>query len=316
MLPEDAVVGTPAAEYYHLESDWMIEIDITANRADALSHYGVARDLYAWLLQRGYKTSLHRPDCSKFNVDNEDLTIDVEIENNAACKRYTCVTVTDCEVKDSPKWMQDKLIAVGLRPINNIVDITNYIVHELGQPLHCFDADVVGKRVIVKTMPEGTPFTTLDGVERKLSDRDLMICNENGPMCIAGVFGGLDSGVTENTVNVFLESAYFHPTWVRKTARRYALNTDASFRFERGIDPLYTDYVLKHEYNKQDDTSIRKVLKYELYDTLFSMIAGWAINSAMDLVSGHKVVDCHSQKRPSRHKGNIAQLCFFSAECI
>lgn len=246
VLPEEAVVGTPAAEYFHLESDWLIDIDITANRADALSHYGVARDLYAWLVQRGYQTSLHRPDCSKFVVDNEDLPIDVEIENHEACKRYACVSITDCEVKESPKWLQEKLTTVGLRPINNIVDITNYILLGTGQPMHSFDlSKVKGDKVVVKTVAPGTKFTTLDGVERTLTDRDLMICNAEEPMCIGGVFGGLDSGVTDATTDVFLESAYFHPTWVRKSARRFGLNTDASFRFERGIDPNDTVYNLK-----------------------------------------------------------------------
>lgn len=246
VLPADAVPGTLAKDYYNVKSDYVLEVDITPNRADACSHFGVARDLYAYLTQNGYKTELQKPSVDAFKVDNHDLDIDVVVENSEACPRYAGVSIKGITVKESPEWMQNRLKAIGVRPINNIVDITNFIVHELGQPLHCFDADVVGKKVIVKTLPEGTPFTTLDGVERKLSDRDLMICNENGPMCIAGVFGGLDSGVTENTVNVFLESAYFHPTWIRKSARRHGLNTDASFRFERGIDPLYTDYVLKH----------------------------------------------------------------------
>ena len=246
VLPDDAVVGTPAAEYYHLESDWLIEVDITANRADALSHWGVARDLYAWLKQNGYPTSLHRPDCSAFTVDNESLPIDVVIENEEACKRYACVSVTDCEVKESPEWLKNKLTTVGLRPINNIVDITNYVMMAYGQPLHCFDADMVtGHRIVVKTMPEGTPFVTLDGVEHKLSDRDLAICNAEEPMCIAGVFGGKGSGTYETTKHVVLESAYFHPTWIRKSARRHGLSTDASFRFERGIDPNGTIYALK-----------------------------------------------------------------------
>jgi len=246
VLPADAVPGTLAKDYYNVKSDFVLEVDITPNRADACSHFGVARDIYAYLVQNGCNAQLTKPSVDGFKIDNHDLDIDVVVENSEACPRYAGVTIKGITVKESPEWMQNRLRAIGVRPINNIVDITNYIVHEMGQPLHCFDADVVGKKVIVKTLPEGTIFTTLDGVERKLSDRDLMICNENGPMCIAGVFGGLDSGVTEKTVNVFLESAYFHPTWVRKTARRYALNTDASFRFERGIDPLNTDYVLKH----------------------------------------------------------------------
>ena len=246
VLPEDAVVGTPAAEYYHLESDWLIEVDITANRADGLSHWGVARDLYAWLKSNGYETRMHRPDCSKFKVDNHDLPVSVSIENQEACKRYACVSITDCEVKESPDWLKNKLTTIGLRPINNIVDITNYIMMAYGQPLHCFDADMVkGHQIVVKTMPEGTPFQTLDGVEHKLSDRDLAICNAEEPMCIAGVFGGKGSGTYENTKNVVLESAYFHPTWIRKSARRHGLSTDASFRFERGIDPNGTIYALQ-----------------------------------------------------------------------
>ncbi len=246
VLPEDAVVGTPAADYYHLESDWLIEVDITANRADGLSHWGVARDLYAWLKSNGYDTKMHRPDCSKFKVDNHDLPIEVTIENQEACKRYACVSVTDCEVKESPEWLKNKLTTIGLRPINNIVDITNYIMMAYGQPLHTFDADMVkGHKIIVKTMPEGTPFQTLDGEEHKLSDRDLAICNAEDPMCIAGVFGGKGSGTYETTKNVVLESAYFHPTWIRKSARRHGLSTDASFRFERGVDPNGTIYALK-----------------------------------------------------------------------
>ena len=247
VLPEDAKVGMPAAEYYHLESDWLIEVDITANRADALSHWGVARDLYAWLKQNGYKTATHKPGASSFTVDDNSLPIDVEIENTEACKRYACVSITDCEVKESPDWLKNKLTTVGLRPINNIVDITNYVMMALGQPLHCFDADMVkGHKIVVKTMPEGTPFQTLDGVEHKLSDRDLAICNAEEPMCIAGVFGGKGSGTYETTKNVVLESAYFHPTWIRKSARRHGLSTDASFRFERGIDPNGTIEALKY----------------------------------------------------------------------
>ena len=246
VLPEDAVVGIPAAEYYHLESDWLIEVDITANRADGLSHWGVARDLYAWLKSNGYETKMHRPDCSAFKVDNHNLPIDVVIENQEACKRYACVSVIDCEVKESPEWLKNKLTTVGLRPINNIVDITNYIMMAYGQPLHTFDADMVkGHKIVVKTMPEGTPFQTLDGEEHKLSDRDLAICNAEEPMCIAGVFGGKGSGTYETTKNVVLESAYFHPTWIRKSARRHGLSTDASFRFERGVDPNGTIYALK-----------------------------------------------------------------------
>ena len=247
VLPEDAKVGMPAAEYYQLESDWLIEVDITANRADALSHWGVARDLYAWLKQNGYKTQLHKPSTAAFKVDNHNLPIAVEIENREACKRYACVSVTGCDVKESPEWLKNKLTTIGLRPINNIVDITNYVMMALGQPLHCFDADMIkGHKIMVKTMPEGTPFQTLDGVEHKLSERDLAICNAEDPMCIAGVFGGRGSGTYETTHNVVLESAYFHPTWIRKSARRHGLSTDASFRFERGIDPNGVIEALKY----------------------------------------------------------------------
>ncbi|WP_308223668.1 phenylalanine--tRNA ligase subunit beta [uncultured Prevotella sp.] len=246
VLPEDAPVGQPAAEYYHLESDWVIEIDITANRSDALSHWGVARDLYAWLKRNGYNTSLHRPDCSEFTVDNTNLPIDVEIENTEACKRYACVSVTGCEVKESPEWLQDKLKVIGLRPINNIVDITNYVMMAYGQPMHCFDADMVkGNKIVVRTQPEGTKFVTLDGEEHTLGEHDLSICNAEEPMCIAGIFGGKGSGTYDTTTNVVLESAYFHPTWIRKSARRHGLSTDASYRFERGIDPNGIIYALK-----------------------------------------------------------------------
>lgn len=246
VLPEDAPVGQPAAEYYNLESDWIIEIDITANRADALSHYGVARDLYAWLCRNGYETSLHRPSCDAFSVDNNDLPIEVTIENTDACKRYACVSITGCEVKESPDWLKNKLNVIGLRPINNIVDITNYIMMAYGQPLHCFDADMVdGRHIIVKDHNEGKKFITLDGEEHTLGEHDLAICNVNEPMCIAGVFGGKGSGTYDSTTNVVLESAYFHPTWIRKSARRHGLSTDASFRFERGIDPNGTIYALK-----------------------------------------------------------------------
>ena len=246
VLPEDAPIGQPAAEYYHLESDWVIEIDITANRSDALSHWGVARDLYAWLKRNGHETSLHRPDCTEFTVDNNDLPIDVEIENTEACKRYACVSITGCEVKESPEWLQNKLKVIGLRPINNIVDITNYVMMAYGQPMHCFDADMVtGHKIVVRTQPEGTKFVTLDGEEHTLGEHDLSICNAEEPMCIAGIFGGKGSGTYDTTTNVVLESAYFHPTWIRKSARRHGLSTDASYRFERGIDPNGTIYALK-----------------------------------------------------------------------
>ena len=246
VLPEDAPIGMPAAEYYNLESDWVIEVDITANRSDALSHYGVARDLYAWLKQNNYQTELHRPNCDAFEVDNESLIIDVKVKNTEACKRYACVSISNCEVKESPEWLQNKLKIVGIRPINNIVDITNYIMMAYGQPMHCFDADMVaGHKIVVTTQPEGTKFITLDGEEHSLSERDLSICNANEAMCIAGIFGGKGSGTYENTRNIVLESAYFHPTWIRKSARRHGLSTDASYRFERGIDPNGQVYALK-----------------------------------------------------------------------
>ncbi len=246
VLPQDVKPGTPAAEYYNLESDYVIEVDITPNRADACSHYGVARDLYAWLKRNGYETSLHRPEVDSFAVDNEELDIDIDVQNFEACPRYCAVTIKDCVVKESPEWLKKKLETIGLRSINNIVDITNYIMMAYGQPLHCFDADMIkGNKVVVRTMPEGTPFVTLDGVEHKLSDRDLAICNAEEPMCIAGVFGGKGSGTYETTKDVLFESAYFNPTWIRKSARRHGLSTDASFRFERGIDPQGQIYALK-----------------------------------------------------------------------
>ena len=246
VLPEDTPVGMKAADYFNIQSDWLIEVDITPNRADACSHWGVARDLYAWLVRNGYETKLHRPSVDDFKVDNNNLPIAIEVENTEACPRYCAVTISGVEVKESPEWLKEKLEIIGLRPINNIVDITNYIMMAYGQPLHCFDADMIeGGKVVVKSMPEGTPFVTLDGVEHKLSDRDLAICNAVAPMCIAGVFGGKGSGTYETTKNVLIESAYFHPTWIRKSARRHGLQTDASFRFERGIDPDGQIYALK-----------------------------------------------------------------------
>ena len=246
VLPAEAKVGTPAAEYYGLESDYVIEVDITPNRADACSHYGVARDLYAWLVRNGKETALHKMDVSAFQVDSHNLDIAIDVQNAEACPRYCAVTIKGCEVKESPKWLKDKLTTIGLRPINNIVDITNYVMMAYGQPLHCFDADMIeGNKVVVKAMPNGTKFQTLDGVEHELTDRDLAICNVNEPMCIAGVFGGKGSGTYETTKDVLLESAYFNPTWIRKSARRHGLSTDASFRFERGIDPDGQIYALK-----------------------------------------------------------------------
>lgn len=246
VLPAEAIVGTPAKEYYNIKSDYVLEVDITPNRVDATSHYGVARDLAAYLKQQGKSAHLQLPSVEAFQIDDPTPAIAVEVANEEACLRYTGVTIKGVTVKESPEWLQDRLRTIGLRPINNVVDVTNFILHELGQPLHSFDANKIkGGKVIVNTCPEGTKFATLDGVERTLTTRDLMICNAEEPMCIAGVFGGLDSGVTEATTDVFLESACFHPTWIRKTARRFGLNTDASFRFERGLDPNQTVYVLK-----------------------------------------------------------------------
>ena len=246
VLPSETPAGMPAAEYYKMESDWVIEIEVTANRADALSHYGVARDLYAWLLQNGYKTALRRPGCEGFSIDNEVLPIEVEIVTAEACPRYACVSLTGCEVKESPEWLKEKLTTAGLRPINNIVDVTNYIMLAYGQPMHCFDADMVkGRRIVVRTQPEGYKFVTLDGVEHTLGERDLAICNAEEPMCIAGIFGGKGSGTYDTTTNIVLESACFHPTWIRKSARRHGLSTDSSYRFERGVDPNGAVYALK-----------------------------------------------------------------------
>ena len=246
VLPAQAEVGTLAKDYYGIKSDYLLEVDITPNRVDAASHYGVARDLAAFYALKNPAVKLTKPSVEAFAVQNTELTIPVSVENQEACSRYSAVTISGVEVKESPEWLKNALLIIGLRPINNIVDVTNYVLHELGQPLHAFDADQIdGKEVKVKCMPEGTQFVTLDGAERKLSAADLMICDSHKPMCIGGVFGGLTSGVTEATKNVFLESAYFHPVSIRKTARRHGLNTDASFRFERGCDPTNTIYVLK-----------------------------------------------------------------------
>ncbi|MDR1738451.1 MAG: phenylalanine--tRNA ligase subunit beta [Candidatus Symbiothrix sp.] len=246
VLPDEVKVGTPAAEYYRLESDFVLEVDITPNRIDAASHYGVARDLAAYLAVNQTDPSLHRPSVETFRIEDPSPAVTVSVENTEACPRYSGVTIRNITVKESPDWLKKRLEAIGLRAINNVVDVTNYVLHETGQPLHAFDLrQIKGGKIIVKTLPADTPFVTLDGIERRLSDKDLMICNEEGGMCIGGVFGGLDSGVTETTTDVFLESACFHPTWIRKTARYHGLNTDASFRFERGADPNNTLYVLK-----------------------------------------------------------------------
>jgi len=241
VLSEDAVIGLPAKEYFEMEDDYLFEIGLTPNRADAASHLGVARDLAAYL-----RINLTMPDVSSFSVANTSLTVGVEIEDTVACPRYSSVSISGVTVKTSPDWLQDKLKVIGIRPINNIVDITNYVLHDLGQPLHAFDADeIAGKKVIVKKCAEGTPFVTLDGVERKLSAEDLMICDAEKPMTIAGVYGGKNSGVSAATTNIFLESAYFNSVSIRKTAKRHTLKTDASFRYERGTDPEMTVIALK-----------------------------------------------------------------------
>lgn len=245
-LPADAPVGMTAREYLHIEDDYLIEIGLTPNRVDAASHIGVARDLAAYLKSRGENTEVKLPDVSAFAPDNHDLEVAIRVENPEAAPRYVGVMVTGCKIGPSPEWMQNCLRAAGINPKNNLVDITNFVLFELGQPLHAFDASKIeGREVVVRTCPEGTPFVTLDGVERKLTDKDLMICSAERPMCIAGVFGGLDSGVSDTTTDVFIESAYFNPVWVRKTAKRFGLNTDASFRFERGIDPNMQVYAAK-----------------------------------------------------------------------
>ncbi|NDW09107.1 phenylalanine--tRNA ligase subunit beta [Dysgonomonas sp. 520] len=247
VLPADTKVGTLAKDYYNIKSDYILEVDITPNRVDASSHYGVARDLAAYLKQNGKPSELKKPEVDNFKTDASQKGITVKVENAEACPRYAGVTIKNVTVKESPDWLKDRLTLIGLRPINNVVDVTNFVLHEMGHPLHAFDMDYIsGGVVIVKTLPEGTKFTTLDEVERTLSDKDLMICNDKEGMCIGGVFGGLKSGVTEETKNVFLECAYFNPTWIRKTARRHGLNTDSSFRFERGCDPNDTIYVMKH----------------------------------------------------------------------
>ena len=246
VLPADAPVGMPAKEYYNIKSDYILEVDITPNRVDAASHFGVARDLAAYLNQNNTPVLLTKPSVESFKVDKEDGAATVEVWDEVACPRYSGVTIEGVKIAESPEWLKERLTAIGLRPINNVVDITNYVLHETGHPLHAFDLDEIpGRKVIVRTFETGTKFMTLDEVERTLNENDLMIANVQVPMCIAGVFGGLNSGVKETTKSIFLESAYFNPTNVRKTARRHGLNTDSSFRFERGSDPNNTMYVLK-----------------------------------------------------------------------
>ena len=245
VLDENLKPGTPAATVFKIENDEVFEIGLTPNRADAMSHFGVARDLRAGLMQSGLSVELITPSVSNFRVDKRTLKIDVDVKDSKLAPRYCGVTISGITIKESPEWLQNRLKAIGLNPKNNIVDVTNYVLHEIGQPLHAFDASKISGKVIVKTVPTGTKFTTLDGIERSLHEEDLMICDEKGPMCIAGVFGGQNSGVTETTNNIFLESAYFNPVSIRKTAKRHTLSTDSSFRFERGIDVNLTEYALK-----------------------------------------------------------------------
>ena len=247
VLPADLPVGTLAKDYYDVKTDYVLEVDITPNRADAISHYGVARDLSAYFSIRDKNIKLSKPSVDAFAVQNTKRSIPVKVENTKACPRYSAVSISGVKIAESPAWLQNYLQFIGVRPINNVVDITNFVMFEMGQALHAFDADKInGGEVHVKNLPNGTAFVTLDGIERKLSSDDLMICGGNDePMCIGGVFGGMNSGISDTTQNVFLESAYFNPVSIRKTARRHGLNTDASFRYERGCDPENTVYNLK-----------------------------------------------------------------------
>ena len=246
VLDDTLEVGSALAKHYDVENDLVFEIGLTPNRADAMSHYGTARDLMAGMSQHGIMAKLISPSVTAFHVDNRSLKVDVNVEDKLKAPRYCGLTISDIVVKESPQWLQNRLKAIGLSPINNIVDATNYVLHDLGQPLHAFDADrISGKKIIVKTVEAGTKFITLDGIERTLHEEDLMICDTEKPICIAGVFGGKNSGVSNDTNSIFLEAAYFNPVSIRKTAKRHALNTDASFRFERGIDPNITKYALK-----------------------------------------------------------------------
>ncbi len=245
VLPADAPVGMPAAEYFGVSEDHVLEVDLTPNRIDGASHLGVVRDVVAYLRSQGQDAVLTRPSVEDFAVDCQDYCVDVQVQDSEACLRYAGVSISDVVVKESPDWLKKRLQAIGLNPINNVVDVTNYVLHETGQPLHAFDGDRVGNEIVVKTMPTGTAFVTLDGVERKLGETDLMICNTAAPMCMAGVMGGLDSGVSDTTTKLFLEGACFNPVRVRKTAKAHGLNTDSSFRFERGVDPNETLYAIK-----------------------------------------------------------------------
>ena len=287
VLPEDAPAGKPAKEYIQIEEDWVYEIGLTPNRSDAASHIGSARDLVAGLnqLKNSRKYKLNIPSVDDFKVDNHDLDIDVIVEDTEACPRYSGITISGIEVKESPEWLQNRLKAIGLRPINNIVDITNFVLHETGHPLHAFDAaKIKGNKVVIKKLPSDTPFVTLDEMERKLHPHDLMICNVEEGMCIAGVFGGADSGVTDKTTSVFLESAYFDPTHIRKTSKRHTLQTDASFRFERGADPNITIYALKRAAMLMKEIA-GGTISSEIKDVYLNPINDWTVDIDLDRIN-------------------------------
>ena len=289
VLPADTPVGMSAAEYYHVENDTLIEVDITPNRSDAASHFGVARDLYAYYVAHNRSPiagdGLRKPSVEAFKVDNHELPITVVVDAPDACPRYSGVSIKGVEIKESPEWLKNSLLAIGLRPINNVVDVTNFVLHECGQALHAFDADKIKKNEIhVRYAKEGEKFVTLDGIERTMDARDLMIANAEEAMCIAGVFGGLDSGVTEHTKNVFLESAYFDPVTIRKTSRRHQLQTDASFRYERGCDPNNTLYVLKRAALLIQEVAGGTV-SMEITDTKSADFAPWPVTIEISRVN-------------------------------
>ncbi len=285
VLPQDTPVGMKAADYYHIENDTIIEVDITPNRSDAASHYGVARDLYAYYKAHGQEVALTKPSVEAFKINNQELPVSVHVNAPDACPRYSGVSIKGVEVKESPEWLKNSLLSIGLRPINNIVDVTNFVLHECGQALHAFDADKIkGHEIHVRYARQGEKFITLDGVEREMNERDLMIANKDEAMCIAGVFGGLDSGVTENTKNVFLESAYFDPVTIRKTSRRHQLQTDASFRYERGCDPNNTIYVLKRAALLIQEVAGGQV-SMEITDTKSADFAPWDVTIEISRVN-------------------------------
>ena len=292
VLDKNLVAGTKAAEVFNVESDYMIEIGLTPNRSDAMSHYGVARDLWAGLKRYNENFDLTKPSVESFKIHNNDSPIEVVVENTEKAIRYAGVSITNITVKDSPEWMQNRLKAIGLKPVNNVVDITNYVLHELGQPLHAFDVDKIkDNKIIVKTVEKGTKFTTLDNIERELNEEDLMICDSEKPMCIGGVFGGAESGVSEKTTSIFLESAYFNPVSVRKSSKRHGLNTDASFRFERGIDPNITIYALKRACLLLEEVAGAKVSS-EIFDNYPSKIDDFKVNinlEKVDALIGKKI---------------------------